>query len=114
MSAFSVSAALLVPRLALAAVLAWSGAARLADRRGFREALAGFALPAGLARAAAPGTSHALVMRETSVSPRQLWCAARQGKRPADSRRISPARAAVVPGLLPEGSTSANQPALWS
>jgi peroxiredoxin/uncharacterized membrane protein YphA (DoxX/SURF4 family) len=47
------SVVLLGLRLVLAAVLAWSGLAKLADRAGFRTALAGFALPAGLAGAAA-------------------------------------------------------------
>jgi peroxiredoxin/uncharacterized membrane protein YphA (DoxX/SURF4 family) len=50
MAVLSVPAALLVLRVVLAAVLAWSGLAKLTDRAGFRIALDGFALPAGLAR----------------------------------------------------------------
>ena len=77
MSAFSVSVALLVLRLALAALLAWSGAAKLADRRGFREALAGFALPAGLARAVAPVLPIAELMVAVALVPAaSSWWAA--------------------------------------
>lgn len=47
------TAFLLGLRLLLAALLAWSGLAKLADRPGFRTALTGFALPAGLAGTAA-------------------------------------------------------------
>jgi hypothetical protein len=42
------------------------------------------------------GASGALVARETPVSPRKLRSAAQEGKAPADWRRISPAKAAVV------------------
>jgi peroxiredoxin len=52
MPVLSASVALLVLRLVLAAVLAWSGVAKVADRAGFGAALAGFALPAWVARAA--------------------------------------------------------------
>jgi uncharacterized membrane protein YphA (DoxX/SURF4 family) len=45
--------ALLVLRLLLAGVLAWSGSAKLADGRDFRVALADFGVPTGLARPAA-------------------------------------------------------------
>jgi uncharacterized membrane protein YphA (DoxX/SURF4 family) len=45
--------ALLLLRLLLAGVLAWSGSAKLADRRDFRVALADFGVPTGLARPAA-------------------------------------------------------------
>jgi peroxiredoxin len=73
----SASVALLGLRLVLAGVLAWSGLAKVVDRAGFRTALAGFALPAGLAGAAAVVLPVAeLVVAAALVPAGPAWWAA--------------------------------------